>query len=104
MVYGWETMAPDAEELLMRQRKNCGEGDCENGALLTEYENEIKKLRALLREVLDDTPMYRIDRMTEEKIRAALPPENWLDDLSRAEDKLISSSAESNNCEQEEGA
>ena len=32
------------------------------------------RLRALLREVLDDTPMYRINRYTEAKIRAVLEP------------------------------
>ena len=50
---------------------------------------ENHELRGLLQEVLDDIPMYRIDRMTEEKIRAVIKPVNWLDDLSRAEDKLI---------------
>jgi hypothetical protein len=43
-------------------------------------EVEIERLRALLQEVLDDTPMYRIDDMTEDKIRAALDgqrPNPW---------------------------
>jgi hypothetical protein len=47
----------------------------ETKATVTNAADEIDKLRALLREVLDDTPMYRIDRMTEEKIRAALKSE-----------------------------
>lgn len=35
---------------------------------------ENTRLRSLLREVIDDTPMYRIDRYTEAKIRAVLEP------------------------------
>jgi hypothetical protein len=31
----------------MQKRKDCGEGDCENGALITRYETALQKIAAL---------------------------------------------------------
>jgi hypothetical protein len=71
-------MAPDAWELLMDQNDpNVAQMDAVGRLGVCIKRNELlleenEKLKALLREVIDDTPMYRIDRMTREKIEAAL--------------------------------
>jgi hypothetical protein len=44
---------------------------------------EKQRLQALLKEVLDDEPMYKIDRMTAEKIRTELKHQMEERDVSK---------------------